>query len=1510
MKYLYKSNTENNLHILTQKLFRLLVLVFTMGLTINAQEIGDVYQDGYIFHISDDESEVLLAAIEDLPEMLEWGCYGDWLSSTTGTSIGSGLQNTLNISSSCSESNIAASLVLEYESENYDDWYLPSKLELKEIYNTLGNGGASGNIGGFGNGNPNYWSSTQQTSDWSWFVDFNNGAQYYGNKYQNYKVRPIRSAQYIEVLGCTDETACNYDSDDSCTYPEEGKNCDGEYVIGLEAFGGIIYHVNDSGTGGLVVRSAPLSTYAQWGCYEFQTTASSILLGNGLTNSLLIDAECFESGIAAERALNHSENGYEDWFLPTVNSFYQMISSTVIEQIDFNQGRYWSSTQLGESALKARVLRVEDESIYVSTNSKYLNGWVLPIRAFGELIEGCMNDNACNYNSNAEFDDGSCTYAEEYYDCDGVCTADADADGICDELEFQGCMDEAACNYADLATDSGDCTYAEEGKNCDGEYMIGTEAFGGIIFHINESGTGILVCTSEVISTTRKFGCQNVYLENTNHEGVGFGYHNTTAIIQQCNTWNCAAVTCGNFEDGEHTDWYLPSVQELELVGNLVLSENILSLENSTVWSSTQIDTATAYSFKMSTGEFQNRLKSNEIGVLAIRKVGDWNTGCMAATACNYDGSAEFDDGVCDYAVVNYDCEGVCLNDSDNDGVCDIYEVIGCVDVSACNYDSDATDSGECTFAEENLDCTGACINDVDEDGVCDEFELEGCMDATACNYDVTATDSGDCYYAVESYDCEGVCLSDIDADGICDALEIEGCTDSIASNYNIAATDDDATCEYQGCTDSAACNFNPAANLDDDSCEIPEYGVDCDGNYIVDACHPYHIENGYYADFFGVSPIFEEIMDTNDTVLITQNGVTHSFIVDYNGFGDYEGCYDSEGNYITLTINVLGDLSDTFGENVMPGALVEVLEYIPIYGCNDEEALNYNDEATENDGTCEFEICGLDLNYADADLLNNFISAGQEAPYPYQEYIPSSSGYLDWVETLSPHWPNQTTIQMKNIVGEIVGIYASEHDENAEGGAVLKRNTTESPVYVVGGEVYTLEIISGGAYFTTENIYQGALNSAGSGWNTDEVGWGDDYGTTGDLLINTKICSLLPGCMDLGASNYNIDALVDNGSCNYPVLGCMDESACNFQETATVDDASCTYAEENYDCDGVCLSDTDADGICDALEIIGCQDETACNYDAYATDTGSCTYTEEYYDCSGVCIVDSDADGVCDALEVVGCMDLSACNYDDIATDADACTYAEEYYDCENNCLEDIDADGVCDALEIEGCTDSTAGNYNALATEDDGDCVDGVFGCTSQAYQNYNPGANIDDGSCANNYADMLAVIWQAYDILQSEYELCTPEMYGSVSIQLYQGWNMIGYNLIYPTDMVAQLAPIQESVKMVKNNAGDVYWSEFGFNGIGDFEPGQGYQIRMIDEAQLNFEYTDLKIGLTTTVPQWAYDLPLIDSSTNEKQLIRIVDVLGREIDYQEGVKLDQVIFKIYSDGSVQKVLTSEL
>ena len=48
---------------------------------------------------------------------------------------------------------------------------------------------------------------------------------------------------------------------------------------------------------------------------------------------------------------------------------------------------------------------------------------------------------------------------------------------------------------------------------------------------------------------------------------------------------------------------------------------------------------------------------------------------------------------------------------------------------------------------------------------------------------------------------------------------------------------------------------------------------------------------------------------------------------------------------------------------------------------------------------------------------------------------------------------------------------------------------------------------------------------------------------------------------------------------------GCMDSAACNYAPSAMSDDNSCILPEEFYNCDGVCLSDTDEDGICDQLE-------------------------------------------------------------------------------------------------------------------------------------------------------------------------------------------------------------------------------------------------------------------------------------------------------------------------------------
>ncbi len=83
--------------------------------------------------------------------------------------------------------------------------------------------------------------------------------------------------------------------------------------------------------------------------------------------------------------------------------------------------------------------------------------------------------------------------------------------------------------------------------------------------------------------------------------------------------------------------------------------------------------------------------------------------------------------------------------------------------------------------------------------------------------------------------------------------------------------------------------------------------------------------------------------------------------------------------------------------------------------------------------------------------------------------------------------------------------------------------------------------------------------------------------------------------------------------------------------------------------------------------EIEGCTDVVACNYyDLANTDNGSCDYPEQYYDCDDVCLSDIDEDGVCDELEIDGCMSALACNYNTSATDDDAsCIFPEGCDSC-----------------------------------------------------------------------------------------------------------------------------------------------------------------------------------------------------------------------------------------------------
>jgi hypothetical protein len=150
--------------------------------------------------------------------------------------------------------------------------------------------------------------------------------------------------------------------------------------------------------------------------------------------------------------------------------------------------------------------------------------------------------------------------------------------------------------------------------------------------------------------------------------------------------------------------------------------------------------------------------------------------------------------------------DGECVNDADGDGVCDEFEVMGCDDAEACNYNAEATqDDGGCVYATSDCDScsgetdgTGVVVdNDADDDGVCDADEIDGCTDMAACNYLPEATDDdGTCFFPGESCD-DGFDLTEGDVIQATCACQGYSCYDEAACNYSTDGIEDNTLCSY-----------------------------------------------------------------------------------------------------------------------------------------------------------------------------------------------------------------------------------------------------------------------------------------------------------------------------------------------------------------------------------------------------------------------------------------------------------------------------------------------------------------------------------------------------------------------------------------------------------------------------------------------------------------------------------------------------------------------------------------
>ena len=110
-----------------------------------------------------------------------------------------GKPNTVAIIAQDNVTSTAAALCDSYSKDGFNDWYLPSKGELIQLYNSaliinvvLAADNDANSIGFEFQNQPFYWSSTEYYNEKSWLQNFFVGSTYNDFKGAAYRVRAVR----------------------------------------------------------------------------------------------------------------------------------------------------------------------------------------------------------------------------------------------------------------------------------------------------------------------------------------------------------------------------------------------------------------------------------------------------------------------------------------------------------------------------------------------------------------------------------------------------------------------------------------------------------------------------------------------------------------------------------------------------------------------------------------------------------------------------------------------------------------------------------------------------------------------------------------------------------------------------------------------------------------------------------------------------------------------------------------------------------------------------------------------------------------------------------------------------------------------------------------------------------------------------------------------------------------------------------------------------------------------
>ena len=411
-----------------------------------------------------------------------------------------------------------------------------------------------------------------------------------------------------------------------------------------------------------------------------------------------------------------------------------------------------------------------------------LNGstsnWVLG-SGINPPCEGCTDPSACNYDSSATTDDGSC----EYTSC-------------------LGCTDATACNYDPSATsDDGSCDYTACDMNAihfDGNDDVVSTAYNGVLGTANRTFEAWVYVDADAPTSnlcildygTNAVGSRNTFMVNGSR-ALNFTSGGTNAnISSSANDVPVGAWTHVAFVLNAGTGYLY--VNGVEVGSGSLTSVNTPSSETVTIGQ------------RVMGGSIPFDGIIDEVRIWSVARTQAEIQGFMNSELCDTSGDLmmyhKFNHGVADgdnasvttaldSSVNGYDgtLSGFNLNGTTSNWVLGTTlstSCEGCTDPSACNYDPVVTI----------------------DDGSCDLSSCIGCTDPTACNYDFSAT---------------------ID-DGSCNLPD--GCIDSNACNYDPTASCDDGSCIYSTINTCAGdANFDGVVNILDLLAVSANFGYICD---------------------------------------------------------------------------------------------------------------------------------------------------------------------------------------------------------------------------------------------------------------------------------------------------------------------------------------------------------------------------------------------------------------------------------------------------------------------------------------------------------------------------------------------------------------------------------------------------------------------------------------------------------------------------------------------------------